>query len=498
MTGCLIRDNGRAGVWLWNTPARSADVCHSNLVEDCRIVRCRNGVGLKNASRNRVEHNEIADLQRGAVEIMSIRFHALWAMGPSAYPEGFRWDTRYDYLHSRDNLVAHNHIHRVCLDSSDVGAVGGWGTGLGNRVENNWIHHVGSPTHGGISGIYLDDASDSFSITRNIVHDVSGRHSWPVLAKGIGNRFEENVLVTALENDGAVLTRAMFDEPCEDHVYARNIFVFDPSTVETRRTIGQWNQSAGVILNQGASLSWDHVEIPADGEYGVFLRYTTDQPQSLDGRMSLSADGGPAVPLVNLPSPGGWGKMVFSSKPSATVRLTKGRHTLVVKLDERTGIAIDALVLSTDPAFIPQAGDVPGAIAIQAESAMEELARKPRNVYIFGDYGTSKQRIAESDHNLFFTADGSLATAEGPAPGPFDRWVEFENRRFDAHSLIADPQFVDLANRDFRLEPDSPAHGLSIAPLDVSTTGVTEEFPRWLDASRERRKPNRKKSGGQN
>lgn len=129
---------------------------------------------------------------------------------------------------------------------------------------------------------------------------------------------------------------------------------------------------------------------------------------------------------------------------------------------------------------------------------MEELARKPRNVYIFGDYGTSKQRIAESDHNLFFTADGSLATAEGPAPGPFDRWVEFENRRFDAHSLIADPQFVDLANRDFRLEPDSPAHGLSIAPLDVSTTGVTEEFPRWLDASRERRKPNRKKSGGQN
>lgn len=129
MTGCLIRNNERAGVWLWNTPARNADVCDDNLIENNRILRCRIGVGIKNAGRNRVERNEIADLERGAVEIGSIRFHALWAMGPSAYPEGFSWDTRYDYLHSRDNLVAHNHVHHVCLDSSDVGAVGGWGTG---------------------------------------------------------------------------------------------------------------------------------------------------------------------------------------------------------------------------------------------------------------------------------------------------------------------------------------------------------------------------------
>jgi hypothetical protein len=149
-----------------------------------------------------------------------------------------------------------------------------------------------------------------------------------------------------------------------------------------------------------------------------------------------------------------------------------------------SGIAIDALELSVDPAFLPQVGDAPAAITIQAESASEELARKPRAVYIFGDYGKSKQRIAESGHNLFFTADGSLATAEGPADGPFDRWLTFEHGRYDAHSLIADPQFVDLSQRDFRLQPDSPAYGLGIVPLDVTTTGVTNEFPQWLDARR--------------
>lgn len=156
-----------------------------------------------------------------------------------------------------------------------------------------------------------------------------------------------------------------------------------------------------------------------------------------------------------------------------------------MKWEEKTGIAIDALVLSADPAFVPQVGDVPGAITVQAESAMEELARKPRNVHIFGDYGKSKQRIAESDHNLFFTADSSLATEQGPAPGPFEeRWLQHEKGRFDAHSLIADPGFVDLAKRDFRLKPDFPAHKRGITPLDVTKTGVTNEFPKWLESSR--------------
>lgn len=484
VNGCLIRDNGRAGVNFWNTPARNADVCYSNVVENCRIIRCQEGVNIKHASRNRVERNEISNMQRSAVAIGSIRFHALWALGPGVYPEGFSWDTRYDYLHSHDNVVAHNHIHHVCLDASDFGAVYGWGTGRNNVVDGNWIHHVGNRAHKDVSGIYLDDASDYFSITRNIVHDVSGQHSWPVFAKGIGNRFEQNVLVTAVENDGAVLTRAMFDEPCEDHVYTRNVFAFDPSTVEARGTFGRWNKVAKTIGKAGATLTWDHLEVPADGEYGVFLRYTTDQPQSLDGRVNLSANGGPALPLANLPSPGGWGKMVFSSKPSAMFRLTKGRHTLVLKLVEPTGMAIDALVLSADPAFAPQAGDAPGAITIQAESALEELALKPRNIQLFADYGKSKQRIAESDHNLFFSADGSLATEGGPASGLFELWLKFENGRFDAHSLIADPGFIDLAKRDFRLQPDSPAHKLGIVPLDVTKTGVTKEFPKWLETSR--------------
>jgi hypothetical protein len=44
--------------------------------------------------------------------------------------------------------------------------------------------------------------------------------------------------------------------------------------------------------------------------------------------------------------------------------------------------------------------------------------------------------------------------------------------RMDAHSRVADPKFVDLAKRDFRLLPDSPALALGFRPIDMSSVGL--------------------------
>lgn len=50
-------------------------------------------------------------------------------------------------------------------------------------------------------------------------------------------------------------------------------------------------------------------------------------------------------------------------------------------------------------------------------------------------------------------------------------WSEWNGRGKDNHSVYADPMFVDPANHDFRLKPESPAFKLGFKQIDVSTAG---------------------------
>jgi len=353
VTNCLIRDNGRNGVAVWNTPTRNADLCFGNVVTNCKILHngrllagfmlpANSGCGvlIKGSSRNRVEHNEIAHHPRGGVAIAGIRFGALNEMPAHVKPEGWSWERRYEFLHAKENLAAFNHIHHVDQDSADYGGLYAWGAHH-CRFENNYVHHVGN-TEAGIlqMGIYLDDGVDYFTVTGNIVHDVIGTEATrPAYIKGIGHRLEQNVLVVHPAADAAIDTFEWVKEPCEDHVYQQNIVVFDP-------------------------------------------------------------------------------------RPENT---------------------------------------------------------KPRLAYSHESW--KDNTIKEADRNLFFSPDGPIHVAFlGDKIGkPFaEAWQKHPKGPFDVHSLIADPGFVDLAKRDFRLKPDSPAHGLGITPLDVTTTGVTKEFPEWL------------------
>ena len=43
---------------------------------------------------------------------------------------------------------------------------------------------------------------------------------------------------------------------------------------------------------------------------------------------------------------------------------------------------------------------------------------------------------------------------------------------FDAHSIIVDPKFVDPANDNYNLQPDSPALKLGFKPIDTSRIGL--------------------------
>ena len=76
----------------------------------------------------------------------------------------------------------------------------------------------------------------------------------------------------------------------------------------------------------------------------------------------------------------------------------------------------------------------------------------------------------ESDHNLIFHTKGQDLVIRGlPDVETFDDWQE---RGFEASSIIADPLFVDPENDDYSLRPDSPAFKLGFKPIDLSRVGL--------------------------
>ena len=69
------------------------------------------------------------------------------------------------------------------------------------------------------------------------------------------------------------------------------------------------------------------------------------------------------------------------------------------------------------------------------------------------------------DYNLYWNASGRAVTFAGM---DFNAWKLTGQ---DVHSLIADPQFTDPANRVFTLKKDSPAYKLGFKPIDMRDVG---------------------------
>lgn len=84
-------------------------------------------------------------------------------------------------------------------------------------------------------------------------------------------------------------------------------------------------------------------------------------------------------------------------------------------------------------------------------------------IYDFNDW--CDDRLDSPDFNLFWKPGGVLAARGGPgksgkgklAFGSLDQWKALFDGRFDQHSLVAGPLFVDAHKHGFRLRPECDA-----------------------------------------
>jgi Right handed beta helix region len=86
------------------------------------------------------------------------------------------------------------------------------------------------------------------------------------------------------------------------------------------------------------------------------------------------------------------------------------------------------------------------------------------------------------DRNVYWRAHGE-PTFTGLA---FDEWQKDMGQ--DKDSVIADPKFVSVARRDFRLRSDSPALKLGFKPFDTSCVGLTGDKD-WVALPKKIRRP---------
>lgn len=246
-----IHDVGHTGILL--NGGRPSIICVSknnrvsnNHIFDCgRVMRHGAGIQLNNSGHNEITHNRIHDVPRYAISLKSARPGVI--IGKNIDGVNVTRENAKDFALSRDNLIACNDVSRANLDSQDTGVIEAWGAGTGNVIRDNRIHHSNIHMSFGF-GIYLDDACDDFTVTRNILDclqkDGDGELSAPLLIKGIGNRVTNNLVVN---NDATAAMRfiEMANEPNREVHVESNVFCNTGDVVyvfENHDTESQWQK----------------------------------------------------------------------------------------------------------------------------------------------------------------------------------------------------------------------------------------------------------------
>lgn len=85
--------------------------------------------------------------------------------------------------------------------------------------------------------------------------------------------------------------------------------------------------------------------------------------------------------------------------------------------------------------------------------------------------------VSVSEDNLFYLPDSKTARfLRADGPDTLENWRELCDKKYDQRTIIGDPLFVDEANDDYRLLPDSPAYDIGFKDIDQHLAGLDDSY----------------------
>ena len=218
ITDNKIEHMGGGGVLLCGYGPGTKDVNKNNVVYNNDIHHVGEiywqspGIYLCQSGENRVANNLIHHTNYSGIIVSGIvdrfivrsnkressrtvRWHELEDLPKNPEPDDVR-----PFLHTRNNLVENNEIHNVMQILGDGNGIYVRGSGPGNVLRRNYIHHLVSSIKGQ-SGIRTDGGQMDTLIEGNLLYKCKSQG----MTLKLNNRFENNIIADVIAPRGTYL-----------------------------------------------------------------------------------------------------------------------------------------------------------------------------------------------------------------------------------------------------------------------------------------------------
>lgn len=215
ISGNHIEYMGGGGILLCGYPPGTKDVNKNNLVENNNIHHVSEiywhspGIHICQSGENRVANNLIHHTNYSGIIVSgivtrffkkqnkressrSIRWHEIGDLPKSPELEDVR-----PYLHTHDNRIEYNEIHNVMRMLGDGNGIYVRGSGAGNVIHGNYIHHMVAPTKA--QGAMRTDGGQMDTVfTGNLIYKCKSQG----MTVKLNNRFENNIVADIIAPRG--------------------------------------------------------------------------------------------------------------------------------------------------------------------------------------------------------------------------------------------------------------------------------------------------------